>query len=111
MRLRNSFWGLLGQVENDAHNGQLETVRRAMLTAIDVHCDSRARRLDDEISQAMDIATLWHLRPDLMKAIANSQGEAVAQDCLAAIAGLFNGNQTKDSNLNGVADSTPSTDL
>jgi hypothetical protein len=62
-----------------------------MLAAIDEHCGSTARHLDDEISQAMDLATLWYLRPELMKAIATTRGETIARDCMISITKLFNG--------------------
>jgi hypothetical protein len=42
-----------------------------------------------QISDAREIAELWHLRPDLMQLVAATQGEEVARNCLTKITALF----------------------
>lgn len=89
MRLRNSFWALLGQETYDAPDVVLQRIRCAMLTALDKHCDTRYFPLEVTIDYAKDVAELWYLRPELMNAISASHSEAVARKVLVEITGLF----------------------
>ncbi len=106
MRLRNSFWAMLGQQISDAPGVVVERVRQAMLLAVDEHCGEGWSDIDDRISYAQDITALWYLRSDLMNAVAAVRGEAVARDCISTITVLFQGHQpggksSRFSNLQG----------
>ena len=91
MRLRDSFWALLGRNTEVVPAKVLESVRLSMLMAIDEHCQSAEHHLDDRISFSKDLGSLWYLRADLSDAIANCKGEAVAREALANITKLFKG--------------------
>lgn len=92
MRLRNSFWAMLGRDISEAPDVVTERARKAMLLALDKHCsDNHHYALDIKINFAQDLTELWYLRPDLMNAIAASQDEAVAGQILASITDLFKG--------------------
>jgi hypothetical protein len=64
-------------------------IRSAMFCAIDRHCDTAQWLLELRICSAEDIATLWHLRPDLMHVIAVFRGEAIAREALDGLSALF----------------------
>jgi hypothetical protein len=72
-------------------SGILETHSHgsAMFCAIDRHCDTAQWLLELRICSAEDIATLWHLRPDLMQVIAVFRGEAIAREVLEGLSTLF----------------------
>ena len=89
MRIRNSFWGAFARDGADSHDVALERVRSAMLKVSDEFGGSGNNRLDMQISDAREIAELWHLRPDLMQLVAATRGEEVARECLAEITALF----------------------
>lgn len=89
MRLKNSFWVLLGREAADADSNVVEGLRKEMLAALDVHCQQPHITLDNKVSAARSSIELWYLRPDLMHAIAQSTGERVAADVLASITALF----------------------
>ena len=91
MRLRNSFWALLGRNPAGAPDGLEEEVRHAMLAALDLFCGSEFLELDDRISFARDLDELWYLRSQLMIAIAANHGEALARDQMLAITKKFAG--------------------
>jgi hypothetical protein len=89
MRLRNSFWAILGKETHDAPDAVLERIRAAMLNALDMHCDTSFFPLEVTIDYAKDVAELWYLRPELMNAICASQSESVARKVLGEITSLF----------------------
>jgi hypothetical protein len=89
MRIRNSFWAALGRDVTDSHDVALERVRSAMLRVSDEFGGNKNSRLDMQISDAREIAELWHLRPDLMQLVAATRGEEAARDCVAEITALF----------------------
>lgn len=93
MRLKNSFWALLGREVSEAPAVVAERIRKAMLFALDAHCGNQHHALDLRINVARDIAELWYLRPDLMQAISVSSGEVVARGVLTQITVLFEGHQ------------------
>jgi hypothetical protein len=93
MRLRNSFWTMLGRNVSEPPDAVVERVRQAMLFAVDTHCLASGYAMENKISYAPDINSLWYLRSDLMHAIASDQGEAIAAECVAAITTLFAGYQ------------------
>ncbi len=93
MRLRSSFWALLGRSPEEAPEGLVEDVRHAMLAALDLFCGSAYLDLDDRISNARDLDGLWYLRSPLMIAIAENHGEALARDRMLEITKTFLGSQ------------------
>ena len=93
MGVRDSFWGIFGFESRAPSSTVLESVRGAMLRVLDAHGGADHFQLDMKISDAKDIATLWYLRPELMHAIAASEGEAAARLCIASVTELFQGYQ------------------
>ena len=91
MRLRNSFFALLGRTGSNVPDRVKERIRLAMLNALDVHCELDHARLDAAIQHAPDVGALWYLRPDLMHAISNHRGETAAHHVMDTITDLFRG--------------------
>lgn len=89
MGIRDSFWAALGRDTSDSPGVALERVRRAMLLVVEEYGGEGHYRLDMKINFAREIAELWFLRPELMHLVAASQGEQVAQQCMAEITALF----------------------
>jgi hypothetical protein len=91
MGLHNSLMAMLGREQEDAQDVVLERIRLAMLSAIDVHCETREIVVYKHIRYARDLSSLWYFRPHLMQAIAVSRSEAVANAVLHQITDLFKG--------------------
>ena len=91
MRLRESFWAMLGRETSNTPDAVIEAIRVAMLNALDKFCNSDHYALDMKISFARDVAELWYLRPDLMNSISACQTERVAHKALVEITSLFKG--------------------
>jgi hypothetical protein len=91
MRLRESFWAMLGRETSDTPDAVIEAIRAAMLNALDEHCSVDHYTLDMKISFARDVSELWYLRPDLMNSISASQGERIARQALVDVTALFKG--------------------
>ena len=89
MRLRQSFWALLGSQETETPQAVLERVRLAMRCAVHEHLGDAAQALQHQMEYAQDIESLWYLRPEIMNAIAAQCGEAQARSCLAGLTALF----------------------
>lgn len=89
MRLRQSFWALLGQQDTEAPTVVLERVRLAMRCAVEEHLGRDAEVLQQQLEYAQDLESLWYLRPELMNAIAAECGEAQARNCLMGLTALF----------------------
>jgi len=99
--IRKSLLGLLGRQEDEAlddSDAVLEHIRLAMLTALEVHCDSQESGVYMSIRYARDISSLWYLRPHLMQAITASRNEAMATAVLHQITDLFKGHLANASN-------------
>lgn len=90
MRLKNSFWALLGR-SIDTDSLQTEHIRIAMLNALEEHCDESHMHLGRTIRNAMDMEALWYLRPDLMHSIASSSDQTTATQVIREITQLFKG--------------------
>jgi hypothetical protein len=84
---------MLGRTGSDAPELVVEKVRQAMLRTLDMYCGNAAYDIDNKISDARDIETLWYLRSDLMHTIASFQSEVVARDCIEEITPIFEGHQ------------------
>ncbi|MDI1341645.1 hypothetical protein [Polaromonas sp.] len=67
----------------------MEQVRQAMLAALDKSGDERFLGLKTRIRLAADAQRMWDLRSELMKSLANDQGEARAGEELRLITGMF----------------------
>ena len=91
MGLRKSFMALLGRSDTEAPDVVVERIRMAMLSAIEVHCETHDLSVYMPIRYARDISSLWYLRPHLMQAIAKSRNEAIAIAVLHQITDLFKG--------------------
>ena len=70
---------------------RLESIRHAMLDALAGTHDERSTMLAWRIRLSRDVQGLWYLRPELMAALANAHGEAVARRTLSRITELFSG--------------------
>jgi len=90
MRIKNSFWALLGR-SVDSDTEQTENIRIAMLNALEEHCDEFHMYLGRNIRNAADMEALWYLRPDLMQALASSSDQTTASKVVSDITQLFKG--------------------
>jgi len=91
MRVRNSFWAMLGQ-DISGSPDTFSQVQRAMLALLEEYCPDNAE-LHHKLTFATDIDALWYLRSNLMAALVASQGETEARDCISRITFLFQGHQ------------------
>jgi hypothetical protein len=91
MRLRHSFWALLGPQETEPPGVVVERVRLAMRCAVEEHLGRDAEALQRQLEYAQDLEGLWYMRPELMNAIAAECGEAQARNCLLGLTALFKG--------------------
>ncbi|MEK9802873.1 MAG: hypothetical protein VW475_05645 [Curvibacter sp.] len=91
MRLRHSFWALLGPSDTETPRAVLERVRLAMRCAVHEHLGREAEALQQQLAYAQDLESLWYLRPEPMNAIATACGEAQARHCLLGLTALFRG--------------------
>lgn len=89
MRLRQSFWALLGPQDTEPPGAVVERVRLAMRCAVEEHLGRDAEALQRQLEYAQDLESLWYLRPELMNAIAARCGEAQARNCLMGLTALF----------------------
>jgi hypothetical protein len=89
--LRNSFFGWLVHDAPPASSARIETIRTAMLEALEQSSSAGHVALERRILFATDIGALWYVRPDLMNTVAAHIGEARARERLAAITTLFDG--------------------
>ena len=70
-----------------AVQAETQTVRQAMLAALGDPCCAPGLRL--KVQHAADAECLWHLRNELMAALAARHGEAAAAGHLARLTPLF----------------------
>jgi hypothetical protein len=76
----------------DAHRTlrqKTELIRKAMLECLDGDTPPVAAGMARKIYLATDAGRLWHLRGELMTALALSQGEALARAKVASLDPLF----------------------
>ena len=90
----SQLWGKLRGQAARGPDQVLQRIRLGMLNTLDAHCEKPPIRLDAAIQRAPDIRALWHLRQELMQAIAASKGEAVAQKVLQDVTEQFRGHVT-----------------
>lgn len=89
MRIKQSFWALLGRELPQAPEVIAEHIRKAMLLALKTHCGEQPHLINTRIKVARDIYELWYLRPDLMLILSVSAGEAAARNVVAQITAQF----------------------
>lgn len=87
--LRNSFFGWKANRPVAEPSDHLEMLRKAMLQVLEQGRDANNAALERKLLFASNIEELWYARPELMNAIAASQGESVARARLAQITQLF----------------------
>ena len=83
-----SFPGLNLRRSADRRLGQIRT---AMLTLLEASGGHRVQRIAQRVRFADDLEALWYLRQDLMYALAEIDGEHVAQRRMKQINRLFKG--------------------
>ena len=66
-----------------------ELLRKAMVECLDGDTSQPAAQLARKVHLAPDAGRLWHLRGELMTALALNQGEALAQAKVASLNPLF----------------------
>lgn len=92
--LRGSIYGLLGNGAPPS-DSMLETgtedIRESMLAVLGEAGPKQFPQITRRIRYANDIQALWYLRGDLMAALANLHGEAIAREKVASITAQFRG--------------------
>ena len=91
MRLRNSFWAMLGRDETPVASDALEKIRTAMLTTLENHSGPGHIRIETQIAFATELAELWDLRSGLLQVLTSISGEKIAERELQKITDLFVG--------------------
>jgi hypothetical protein len=94
-RFTSTFASLLADQNTviDA-DGRIETIRDAMhraLSTLDDHYESDVLKVWSEVTRADDVQTLWYLRSDLLRVLADSHGESAGRGTLHDISELFRG--------------------
>lgn len=87
MRIRNSFWAMLGQ-DISSEPDTVARVRQAMLSLMAEYCPDNAE-LRHKLTFASDIDALWYLRSNLMIELSARHGELVARNLISRITFLF----------------------
>jgi hypothetical protein len=91
MRIRNSFWAMLGREVFESHDVVFYKVRSAMLAALAQHGAREHLVLHSDIANARDLSELWYARPRLLQAIASTHSEATAEQAMQEITSMFKG--------------------
>ena len=89
-----SIYGLLGNPPAPTDSileGGIEDVRESMLAALGSQGPRQFPHIVRRIRYANDIHSLWYLRGDLMGALSDMHGEAVARQKIASITAQFQG--------------------
>lgn len=90
----SSLAALLNKQTSTGNEGQVSSIRQAMLQSVQ-ECagDEVAESLDfwADVERAYDIQTLWYLRNDMMRVLAQFSGEGIARKKLDVITEMFRG--------------------
>lgn len=88
-----SIYGRLVSVQRDENRiaQRIEEIRGAMLTLLGDDGAERYPRVARRIKQCSDELALWHVRPELMAALADLHGERVAHQRVSQQTVLFKG--------------------
>jgi hypothetical protein len=89
--MRNSYWAMLGIDKTHSPNSILENIREQMLKTIEKHCGSGQTSIEAEIVLAVNIASLWYLRPKMIQVISAMTSELIAEREMRSISELFVG--------------------
>jgi hypothetical protein len=92
-RFTSSFAALLFDQDERVDVGErLETIRTAMLDALqDIPATESLKTAWSSIARANQVQTLWYLRSDMLRLMADYWGEPVARTKLAELTALFQG--------------------
>ncbi|MET0311030.1 MAG: hypothetical protein ABW051_03205 [Burkholderiaceae bacterium] len=111
--LRHSLYNLLGRPPAEAADSshddeQLEAIREAMLQQMGdtIHLYTATSR---KVRYATDIMTLWYLRGEVMRVLAETRGESEARQRMARVTEMFSGHLPRgmDSRPGGLAVNGP----
>lgn len=83
-------WSKGGDVAERRELHELEGIRSYMLEMLTLRAGPTPK-LELAIHRATDVLSLWHLRCDLMAAVAHCEGEGAARDCVADVTEIFQG--------------------
>jgi hypothetical protein len=90
MGIRNSIFSALSRSSN-VDKQQTERIKAAMLNSLDGIGKQAYDSVKKSIERAIDIETLWYLRPDLFHAISQSHDQSSATTALTKITTMFVG--------------------
>ncbi len=93
--LRNSFFGWLAHQHAPEPGARLEQIRKAMLDLLEETPHGSGSAIERRVLFAADLDALWYLRPDLLRAVAQTSGEAAAHNRLSDITRLFDAGATR----------------
>ena len=92
-RFTSSFAALLVNQDTELDTeGRMEDVRTAMVYQLSTIANSvECAFIGDGIARAGDIQTLWYMRSDLVKVLADCHGEEIARENVGRITEMFDG--------------------
>ena len=97
--LRSSLYGLLGPTfapSQSADKAKTDEIREKMLDLLGANGAVFFPRTAQRLQHAPDVDDLWHLRPNLMAALAAIYGEEVARLQVSTVTGMFDGLLSRD---------------
>ena len=92
--LRSSLYGLLGPAfasSQSTDKAKTDEIRERMLDLLGANGAVFFPRTAQHLQHAPDVDHLWHLRPNLMAALAAIYGEEAASLQVATVTGMFDG--------------------
>jgi len=92
--LRSSLYGLLGPAfasSQLADKAKTDEIREKMLELLGANGAVFFPRIAQRLQHAPDVNDLWHLRPNLMAALAEIYGEEAARLQVAKVTRMFKG--------------------
>lgn len=92
--LRTGIYGFLGfhpPLTDSMLERGTEDVRDSMLALLGDSASTRFPQITWRIRYAADILALWYLRGELMGALSEMQGEAIARDQIDKVTHMFDG--------------------
>ena len=86
-----SLFGTTGLYPIQAEDASMDSIRQAMLDSMGPRGASQFPLVQLRVSYANDIQDLWYLRGDLMRILADLEGEAKAKAKILRISDMFKG--------------------
>ncbi len=86
-----SLFGSLSSRSAPVQESSIDSIREAMLEALEASGASRYPVIELRVRYASDILDLWYLRGDMMAALAALEGEVSARNKLEPISEMFRG--------------------